>query len=150
MSALGCAAMRRLYRVSPRHHLIPYRADRGALGDKLVSGNKSGLTCKRKVMGPRPVRTVGGGEHIDGRLRYEIRRSDRFELADGVGEHRHGRVVPGPLQRPVLREELDIGDPAGILLEVLSAVAALGKLPPHALAHRPHLLPQSLAPDRMA
>src|SRR6185312_13963342 len=53
-------------------------------------------------------------------------------------------------QRPVLRQELDVGEAAGILLEIQSAITALRELAPHALAHRPHLVAQGLAPDRMA
>ena len=64
------------------------------------------------------VEAVSVGEPIGRRLRHQITRGQRFELADGVGVHRHRRMAPRLAQCPVLCEELDIGDTTATLLEV--------------------------------
>ena len=52
--------------------------------------------------------------------------ADRLELADGIGEHRDRRILCRPAQCPVLRQELDVGDAARILLDVELARLAPG------------------------
>ena len=53
-------------------------------------------------------------------------------------------------QHPVLDQELDIGDPARILLDIELRRIRLRQLAAHALAHLQHILAQAVATHRRA
>src|SRR5215469_2873915 len=91
------------------------------------------------------VRTVGCRQPVNARLRDEVRRRYRLQLADRVREERNGGVLGRPAQCPVLGEELDVGDAAPVLLDVEVLCITPRELAPLALAHVAYLLAEAVA-----
>ena len=92
-----------------------------------------------------PVQAIRAREHVHRPLRHEVGRCEAFELADVVGKGHELGMALRPEQRPVLRQELDVGDATRVLLEVELGGTGARQLRPHPLAHRSHVLAQRSA-----
>ncbi len=68
-------------------------------------------------------------------LRHQIRRGHRFELADGVGVHRHRRVLPRPLSAQYCARNSMSAMPPGSCLRSNCSGAGARQLAAHAVAH---------------
>ncbi|MND01659.1 hypothetical protein D3C83_207370 [compost metagenome] len=68
------------------------------------------------------VCAVGAGQLVHGRLRDQIDRGEALELTYDIGIGHQLRVTRRAIERPVLGEELDVGDSAPVLLQIEGAV----------------------------
>src|SRR5690606_8547516 len=104
---------------------------------------------EREVVDLAPELEIGGFQGFRALLRHQARGREPFELADVVRVLDELRMLAGMAQHEVVDEELDIREPARILLQVEAVGTALGELRAHPRPHSRDLVLQAGTIDVM-